>query len=324
MSEPLPHLLRRKAVESGLLGTGGAGKARVLMYHGIGEKDCHTVNVRHIGREVFDRHLRLYTSHFHVVPLADLIAGERHPQKLTIALTFDDGHRNNLTHALPLLEKYRVPASIFITGANRIGLRILWGDLLDLGERHTDRELVISGKRWRKNANGRYAEHAASGSLLRDHIKHAGTWAPKQELNDQLGDLIDGALQEDRPFWELMSDDELRAIAKHPLVTLGAHGWWHNDMGRIPMNEVEAELRSAKAYLEEITERDVDQLAWPDGSYSTETITSAMHMGFTTQLAVDYLNITDRDDPHILDRYGVYDFPVSDRWLMHLIAQAAA
>jgi peptidoglycan/xylan/chitin deacetylase (PgdA/CDA1 family) len=42
--------------------------------------------------------------------------------KKTIAITFDDGYRNNYTHALPLLEKYNFAATIFLTTQHCGGL----------------------------------------------------------------------------------------------------------------------------------------------------------------------------------------------------------
>ena len=324
MSEPLLHRLRRASVEWGVMSTGGAGKAQVLMYHGIGDAGCHRVNARHLSRELFERHLQLFTSFFNVVPLLELLNGARDPDKLTVSLTFDDGLRNNLTHALPLLEKYNVPATFFITGANRCGLRLLWGDLLDLGERHVDHALIVSGRSWRKNAQGRYAE-GGNGRLLRDHIKQSGVWGPKKELYDQLGALVDGPLQADRLFWELMSDDDLRRLARHPLVTLGSHGWWHNDMGRIPVAEVTSELAQSHDYLTELTGVAPTLLAWPSGSYGDESVRAAGSVGFTQQLAVDALAL--RPLPMgltVTPRYGMYDFPVRDRWLRYLVAQNAA
>jgi peptidoglycan/xylan/chitin deacetylase (PgdA/CDA1 family) len=323
MSEPIAHLLHRKGVEMGLLSTGGAGKARVLMYHGIGEAGCHQVNVRHVDKNVFERQLRSISQHFQVVPLTDLEHGERHPEKLTVAITFDDGLLNNRSHALPLLEKYGIPATFYITGANRCGLRILWGDLLDLSERHTQRTLTVSDRIWKKNTQGRYAENG-TGGLLRDHIKRSGTWPPKQALYDQLGDLLNGPLRDDRLFWELMSDSDLTTFAQHPLVTLGSHGWWHNDMGRIPAEDVKRELSDSKAYLEELTQTNVGTLAWPAGSYSSESIRIASSIGFTSQLAVDRLEVPDpTDGTRLFSRYGVYDFPVGDRWWRTLIAKEA-
>lgn len=315
------HLLRRKAVESGLLPIGGAGKARILMYHGVGEDGCHRRNVRHISQRVLARQLMSFTEHFHVVPLEAIFAGERHPKKLTVALTFDDGHRNNLTHALPVLEQARVPASFFITGANPCGLPILWGDLLDLAERHTDRELHIDGLRWQRAPNGRYAHGT---KLLRDHIKEAGGWPCKQALYDQLRDVLDGPLQGERIYWELMSDDELHRFAQHALVHIGSHGWWHNDMGRIPLAEALMELRLSMDHLQRITGEAMTSLAWPDGSYSMEAVAGAAALGLTKQLAVNYAHPTDAQDGRLWDRYGIYDFPTSDRWLLHLIARGAA
>ena len=320
MPESLKHLLRRKAVEHGLLGIGGAGKARVLMYHGIGEPGCHKVNIRHIGVDVFERHLQLYREHFHVVPLANIFNGERHPKKLTVALTFDDGLRNSLTHALPLLEKYATPASFFITGATPLGLRILWGDLLDLSAHLGDEDAVrVEGRKWRLT-DGQYTH---LGTVLRDHIKQRGIWAPKQELYDQLAHQLDSTFRPLRMFWELLNDEEIAALAQHPLIAIGSHGWWHNNMGNIDINDAISEVRSSKTYLEQLTGKPVSSIAWPDGSYSRELVTAAAITGITQQLAVSYMHPGDPADTTILDRYGVYDFPVHPRFFLHIITRGA-
>lgn len=319
MAEPRAHFVRRKLVETGLRAIGGAGKARVLMYHGVGEAGRAQPNTRHIAADVFARQLDLARKHFHVVALDRLLAGERHPRKLTVALTFDDGLRNNLSHAWPLLKERELPATFFVTGAARAGLTILWGDLLDLAPRRTDRPLHIDGRTWRPNSLGRYAVDG-TGPLLRDHIKQAGGWAPKQQLYDQLADLVEGPLQQDRLYWQLLSEDELQELAAEPLVTLGSHGWRHNDMGQIPAAEVEAELRASKEHLRAITGAAPSALAWPSGSYSPEGVRIATDLGFTQQLGVD---VAPAEAAPVLGRYGMFDFPVSDRWLRHLVAEGA-
>lgn len=321
MREPLLHLLRRKAVEARLLPVGGAGRARVLMYHGVGEDGCHEVNSRHLSQRTFQRHLRLLNAHCHVVGLEALTAGERHPRKLTVALTFDDGLRNNLTHALPVLRDHGTPATFFVTGAARNGLRILWGDLLDLSERHTQRPLQVDGRTWRPNTAGRYALEG-NGPLLRDHVKAAGGWGPKQELYDQLADLVDGPLQADRCYWELMTDDDLRTLVKDPLYRLGSHGWWHNDMGRIPVDQARNELERSVAYLKDVSGAPPTALAWPSGSWSPEGVRMAVGLGFSIQLAVDTVSLLHRQLP-LIDRFGMYELPVRDRWLLRLMADGA-
>lgn len=318
----LASRIHRKAVEFGLLPVGGAGKARVLMYHGIGDPGCSAVNVRHIGTDLFDRHLRMFRERFNVVSLDELCAGARDPRHLTVALTFDDGLRNNLTHALPLLEKHRVPATFFISGANPQGLPSLWGDLADLAPRLTDRKLTIAGERFVVDRNGRYGSER-DGTLLNDRIKQLGGSAPKVGLYEQLRDLFDGPLDPWRMFWQLMSDEELRQVARHPLISLGSHGWWHNDMGRIPLADAEEELRKSREYLAELSGRPVTAIAWPAGSYSAAVVEAAARMGVHHQFAVTYADPGDRSDPRLWDRYGVYDFPVRERYFLHLIARGA-
>jgi peptidoglycan/xylan/chitin deacetylase (PgdA/CDA1 family) len=320
MGEAIGHLLRRKAVEAGLLGIGGAGKARVLMYHGIGEPGCNKVNIRHIGVDVFEHHLQLFREHFHVVPLAAIFRGERHPKKLTVALTFDDGSRNNLTHALPLLEKYTTPASFFITGANPLGLRILWGDLLDLSA-HVGAEdhVHVDGRSWHLEGG----QYRSQDELLRNYIKDRGIWTPKQQLYDQLAHQLDGAFQPLRMFWELLTDAEIQRMALHPLVTIGSHGWWHNNMGNIPLADAIDEVGNSKAYLEQLIGKRIDSIAWPDGSYSVQLADAVKALGVTQQLAVSYLQPTDAANPRLLDRYGVYDFPIHPRFLLHSIARGS-
>ena len=320
MGEAIGHLLRRKAVEAGLLGIGGAGKARVLMYHGIGDPGCHKVNIRHIGVDVFERHLQRYRECFHVVPLAAIFDGERHPKKLTVALTFDDGLRNNLTHALPLLEKYATPASFFITGANPLGLPILWGDLLDLSAHvGAEDDVHVDGRGWHLD-DGQYR---SQDELLRNHIKERGIWAPKQQLYDQLSHQLDGAFQPLRMFWELLSDADIKQMADRPLVTIGSHGWWHNNMGNIPLADAMDEVRNSKTYLEQCIGKPVDSIAWPDGSYSVQLADAVKALGVTQQLAVSYLQPTDAANPRLIDRYGVYDFPIHPRFLLHSIARGS-
>ena len=49
--------------------------------------------------------------------LVDYLESEpdRDANKFVVAVTFDDGYKDNLTHALPILEQYNIPATIYIT-----------------------------------------------------------------------------------------------------------------------------------------------------------------------------------------------------------------
>ena len=107
-----------------------------------------------------------------------------------------------------------------------------------------------------------------------------------------------------------------------PLFRLGSHGWWHNDMGRIPLQEARAELERSASYLEELCGSPASALAWPSGSWSPEAVHMAADLGFSIQLAVDAIPPAHRALP-LIDRFGMYELPVRDRWLLRLMADGA-
>jgi peptidoglycan/xylan/chitin deacetylase (PgdA/CDA1 family) len=90
----------------------------VLTYHRIADVDQDPQKLC-VAPDVFEAHLQFLTAHYEVVSLSVLL--ERLQEKnLTgkeAVITFDDGYRDNLQNALPLLEKYQIPATIFITTA---------------------------------------------------------------------------------------------------------------------------------------------------------------------------------------------------------------
>jgi peptidoglycan/xylan/chitin deacetylase (PgdA/CDA1 family) len=89
-------------------------------------------------------------------------------------------------------------------------------------------------------------------------------------------------------LWELMSDDEIRAVGRSSCVRIGSHGYWHNNLGNLPPADAAAELQKSKRYLENLVQREVPDVAYPDGSYSRGLVPLAAELGFRDQLAVRF------------------------------------
>jgi peptidoglycan/xylan/chitin deacetylase (PgdA/CDA1 family) len=97
--------------------------APILMYHSV------TVNTQpgnrlQVSTDSFERQMRFLKSHrYNVVPLeelAQLIKKNKRIPSRTTAITFDDGYKDNYTHAFPVLKKYHLPATIFVI-INEVG-----------------------------------------------------------------------------------------------------------------------------------------------------------------------------------------------------------
>ena len=88
-------------------------RALILMYHSISDR---TDYFSAVSPAVFERQMRYLKEHgVPVISLAELVRRLRAHEPLggAVALTFDDGYRDNFTAAFPVLERYRFPATIF-------------------------------------------------------------------------------------------------------------------------------------------------------------------------------------------------------------------
>src|ERR1700747_1064847 len=83
-------------------------RPRILMLHGVGTPAL-PVNV-------FRKQIVFIKRYFHTVPLNQIVGdGEsEHDGRPKVALTFDDGLRNNFSVAYPILREFGVPATFFV------------------------------------------------------------------------------------------------------------------------------------------------------------------------------------------------------------------
>jgi peptidoglycan/xylan/chitin deacetylase (PgdA/CDA1 family) len=97
------------------LGAYAADHAVILMYHRFGENDYPSTNIR---LEQFDAHLEILASgDYNVMALADIIDRLQDGQPLpdrTVAITIDDAYLSVYTEALPRLQAYDFPATVFV------------------------------------------------------------------------------------------------------------------------------------------------------------------------------------------------------------------
>jgi len=85
--------------------------SRILTYHSVGTRD-HDMNV---SPEAFEQQMAWLAENQLARPLSDAVEG-----KPGVAVTFDDGYRDNLIEAAPILDRYRIPATFFVV-PGRVG-----------------------------------------------------------------------------------------------------------------------------------------------------------------------------------------------------------
>src|SRR5206468_12969255 len=114
MKSIVTRILGRGIFASHLDGLLFRNTAVVVAFHHVGEwpaGDGLTVNV-----QMFERFCTFFRRYFRVVSLRDLVRKLERGVELNreLAITFDDGYRDNFENAAPVLEKLSLPATFFV------------------------------------------------------------------------------------------------------------------------------------------------------------------------------------------------------------------
>ncbi|HEY1164659.1 MAG TPA: polysaccharide deacetylase family protein [Chitinophaga sp.] len=281
--------------------------ARILVYHGLCLQEHTRFNTIFLLKKTFEAHLQYFQRYFNVVSLEDYYQQKFRDDRFNICITFDDGFANNFHHVLPLLEQYQAPAAFFVTAIRKAGYDILWNDFLGMLHKYGQATLDYNGWQLRKNRHGTYltsAEGHSFAALLR-----AGGFEEKAAMMRSLYPLVpfrENGISPD--YWLQMTAEQLSALAASPFATIGGHGYYHNDLAKIPLADAATEMAQSKQYLEELTGRPVKAIAFPYGSYSPGVVAAAKNAGFEQLLALDFLSPADQADPFMRERFTINPF----------------
>lgn len=278
-------------------------KPRLLIacYHGVVSRD-HSADPAFYGNTVsaveFAEQLELLSRWFDFVDLAGALRWfqeERPPaRRPPVLITFDDGYRNNLTLAAPILRRFGAPA-VFFLATGYIGTnRLLWPLELEarLLQSHPDLDrralsrLVSERRAFCKSIpNDKRLEYL-------DELRASTTLDPS---------LID---HEENDFltWE-----EVHQLASMGF-DFGSHTVEHPILSRLSPSELQQELSASRVRIASETGRDAVAIAYPNGGeddFTPAVCSAAAAAGYTHGFAVGDRFAKRADHPFALPRWIV-------------------
>lgn len=279
-------------------------RACVLMYHRVLPRaEVARTAVEpgmYVSRETFARHLEWLQENFRVLPLHEivrrLLEGLSLPEG-ACAITFDDGWRDNLEHALPELEGRGLPATLFVV-SDRVGSHggfwpdEVWRRMASLTPEERVRiagRLGVPGKRHPVDA-------------LLDHLKGI----PEAERPEALATLRSATLDPRPDARELLDWQELHRLSGAG-VDVESHGATHAILTGLPDRDVEWELRSARERLREAGHARHDLLAYPSGAHDDRVIRMAHEVGYRAAFTTLRGLIDAETEFMALPRVGIHD-----------------
>lgn len=223
-----------------------------------------------------------------------LVAGSG--EKL-LALTFDDGYRDNFTVAYPLLKRLKIPFAIYITTSFPDGEAILWWYAI---------EQMLQQNEQIALADGRVLPCRTSQEKLDAFV------SLRQSImalpRDGLGDRVNAIFERVNFDWrqmcaeEALSWDDLRELARDPLVTIGAHTVSHPVLSALSPEQAYAEMRDSRERIEVRIGAPVAHFCYPFGSRNevgAREFELARELGFKTATTTRWGNIFPKHRKHL-------------------------
>jgi peptidoglycan/xylan/chitin deacetylase (PgdA/CDA1 family) len=176
------------------------------------------------------------------------------------AFTFDDGFADSLTHALPVMEQFNAPMTVYVaTGMIERSMDAWWLGLAAWIRANDRISLPAAGLVF--DCPDPAAKKRAFVAI-EAMIHHNYDLLPHVRAAIASQAIYGGVLLER----EALTVEQLRDLARHPLVTIGGHGDTHINLARASEDTVYREMMSNRRFLEELIGQPVLHFAYPFGN----------------------------------------------------------
>lgn len=244
----------------------------------------------------FEKELKFLKRYFDVVSLDEVVAVLRAGKAFTrptIAITIDDGFRDNFELAFPLLKRHDIPATIFLT-AGLIGMnKRIWVDHLA--------EMIFAG-------SGSFQEKRSTYYTTLKRLKDMSL----EERDGYLKKMEEGAEPAAGQEPLMLDWQQVREMAQSR-ISFGAHTLAHPILTNMPLEDAKREILESKKTIEQEAGLKVRHFAYPNGrpkDFNEKLREYCKETGFESISTCDFGSNKAATDVWALKRVGSY-VPIS-------------
>lgn len=194
---------------------------------------------------------------FHFVNMDSFVnaASIRPWKRKLIHITFDDGFADVFLHAYPILKKYSIPFTLYVSTDMPDGNADLWWLQLE--------QLSHGNAKW-----------------FEQTMKHI--YSNGGGISDSMHALTDSERDPSICRRLSISWEQLRIMVSEGLCTIGSHGVSHSSMSRLPEESVIRELLDSRARLKEMLGVDANHFSYPHSMFTEITNQLVWQSGYHT------------------------------------------
>jgi len=247
-----------------LFGSPWKGKGAILVYHRV-VKDEEIEEDLELGLTVscsnFEKHIKEIKSKYKICSMDEFVRNlKKKNNEFMVAITFDDGYKDNLYQALPILTKHEVPASIYVTTRflNQ-EVDIWWYELGEVIQNRTEINFQYKEKKFNFLLDNKKRKFLAYQNLMKLFK------SLKIDAQNELMEKITNTKKRKNYSHICLNSEEILMLEKNPLITINSHGHNHQNLKILSDDEVKYEITKSLEVLENLINRKVKHFAYPFG-----------------------------------------------------------
>lgn len=234
---------------------------QILSYHRVNdENDIFFPGMR---TEVFGNQMEYIATHFSVFSLEDAVymLNQRDIPANAVVVTFDDGYRDNYINAFPILKRWNIPATIFLTTGAIDSNVVLWHDRVFSAFRRTQKpflQLETLGRYPLVTSQQKLDAQSRVLALLRTVGDEERLW-----WIDQLVSTL--GVEDLKKVPSLMLTWEDVRIMHRAGISFGSHTISHPILSRSHIDDAAKQVSESKRVIEQELGIKINSFAYPSG-----------------------------------------------------------
>lgn len=251
-----------------------------IFWHSV-ESDSLVPDRTNPPLRLFREHIKFITQNYNPISLLDFLRIREDQRRIgsynkpPVLLGFDDGFKNVIRFALPVLQEFQAPAIFFVIGEILRNPQFVpwYVERKYLLRKAKKTSIVYGGVRINLSSQ---QDHAKLKRLFDVFFSACKSESGRQNLLRDLASLLGidrpkGCdLDEDLRF---VDGEDLANLAPSSLLTVGSHALTHRDLATLSYEEQVDELRHSDFLLRESCPAYYPALAYPNGSFNRDSIT---------------------------------------------------
>ena len=234
----------------------------VLLFHRVSnDNDKYWEPIK---PEYFEKIIKFLSKKYSFISISDLLEKKVTDFNNKCIITFDDGYKDFILEAFPIIKKYKIPITFFITSKSITENKIIWTSELNYVIKNTDKiSIIIEGKEYSlRTENDKLQTANDLLFILKNKPNHI-----RIELLNKIKSELNYIMPKDI---SMLTWEDIKQMSN--VIDIQSHSVSHPMMTNLKKQELEYELKVSKNETEKNINKKISYFSYPIGDYNKSVI----------------------------------------------------